>query len=66
MRQQLLTKTQELQALSDERSNHSSGSTQELIDLKKRAHLLTEENEVLFQQITTLRQHYDSFNKEQL
>ena len=36
------------------------------MDLKNRAHLLSEENEVLFKQISVLRQHYDSFNKEQM
>lgn len=30
----------------------------------QRIHLLTEENHVLFEQITLLRQHYDQYNKE--
>jgi|DEB0MinimDraft_12_1074336.scaffolds.fasta_scaffold28461_2 hypothetical protein len=33
------------------------------MELKNRAHLLTEENQVLFQQISVLRAHYDEFNK---
>ena len=32
--------------------------------LRKRAHLLTEENQVLFEQMNQLRAHYDQFNKE--
>ena len=40
-------------------------STDQLMELKQRAHLLSEENQVLFQQITVLRSHYDEFNQEQ-
>ena len=34
------------------------------MELKNRAHLLTEENQVLFQQNSFLRSHFDQFNKE--
>jgi hypothetical protein len=34
------------------------------MELKNRAHLLTEENQALFQQNSVLRSHYDQFNKE--
>lgn len=34
------------------------------MELKNRAHLLTEENNLLFQQISVLRSHYDLFNKD--
>jgi hypothetical protein len=33
-------------------------------DLKARVHLLTEENQALFEQVTLLRAHCDSFNRE--
>lgn len=33
-------------------------------ELLERIHLLTEENHVLFEQITLLRSHYDKFNEE--
>jgi hypothetical protein len=33
-------------------------------ELKQRIHLLTEENQILFEQITLLRTHYDKFNNE--
>jgi hypothetical protein len=33
-------------------------------DLRSRVHLLTEENHVLFEQITLLRSHYDKYNEE--
>lgn len=39
-------------------------SSDEIIDLKNRAHLLSEENQALFQQISVLRSHYDQFNKD--
>ena len=32
--------------------------------LRERVHLLTEENQVLFEQITLLRSHYDKFNED--
>ena len=35
-----------------------------MMELKNRAHLLTEENQALFQQNAVLRSHYDQFNKE--
>jgi len=41
----------------------SLASREEIMELKNRAHLLTEENQVLFQQISVLRSHYDEFNK---
>lgn len=33
-------------------------------ELRDRVHLLTEENHVLFEQITLLRSHYDKYNEE--
>lgn len=33
-------------------------------ELRSRVHLLTEENHVLFEQITLLRSHYDKYNEE--
>mmetsp|Transcript_13153 Transcript_13153/g.22266 ORF Transcript_13153/g.22266 Transcript_13153/m.22266 type:complete len:120 (+) Transcript_13153:470-829(+) len=36
----------------------------EIMELKNRTHLLTEENQVLFQQVQVLRASYDQFNKE--
>ena len=41
-------KTRELAALSKERGEHGTMGTEEVIELRNRAHLLTEENEVLF------------------
>jgi chromosome segregation ATPase len=38
-------------------------SRDEIMELKNRAHLLTEENQALFQQISVFRAHYDEFNK---
>ena len=48
LREQLLVKTRELAALSKERGDHGAMGTEETIELRNRAHLLTEENEVLF------------------
>lgn len=39
-------------------------SQSEIMELKNRAHLLSEENNSLLQQISVLRSHYDTFNKE--
>jgi uncharacterized coiled-coil DUF342 family protein len=36
----------------------------EVRELRERVHLLTEENHVLFEQITLLRSHYDKYNEE--
>lgn len=36
----------------------------EVKELRERVHLLTEENQVLFEQITLLRSHYDKYNEE--
>lgn len=36
----------------------------EVKELRERIHLLTEENQVLFEQITLLRSHYDKYNEE--
>eukprot|EP00347_Sterkiella_histriomuscorum_P016795 403351824 len=36
----------------------------EVKELRSRVHLLTEENHVLFEQITLLRSHYDKYNEE--
>ena len=32
--------------------------------MRNRVHLLTEENHVLFEEITLLRSHYDKYNEE--
>ncbi len=42
----------------------SQQSVDELKEMRERVHLLTEENQVLFEQITLLRTHYDKFNEE--
>lgn len=39
-------------------------TNQVVMELKNKAHMLSEENEILFQQITVLRSHYDQFNKD--
>ena len=39
-------------------------STEEILDLKRRAHLLSEENQVLFQQISFLRAQNDKQDEE--
>ena len=36
-----------------------------MTDLRDRTHHLSQENEMLFQQVTTLRQYYERFNQEQ-
>lgn len=41
-----------------------TSTNQVIMELKNKAHLLSEENEILFQQINLLRSHYDQFNKE--
>ena len=56
--------SQERPSDSGEGSNPGLASVQVIMELKNRAHLLTEENQVLFQQISVLRSHYDQFNKE--
>ena len=33
-------------------------------DLRERIHLLSEENQALFEQVTLLRAHFDTFNRE--
>ena len=52
LREQLRVKSQELQTFYKEKADHpevlAAGDKQEIIDLKNRAHLLSEENEVLF------------------
>ena len=45
--------------LGDEANNGGIASLDEIMELKNRAHLLTEENQVLFQQISVLRSHFD-------
>lgn len=37
---------------------------EEVRDMRARIHLLTEENHALFDQVTLLRAHFDSFNKD--
>ena len=49
---------------SDPNDKAGVASSDEIIDLKNRAHLLSEENQALFQQISVLRSHYDQFNKD--
>ena len=45
-------------------SRKEGEGSDEMMELKNRAHLLTEENQALFQQNAVLRSHYDQFNKE--
>ena len=45
-------------------SRADASQVDELKDLRNRVHLLTEENHVLFEQITLLRSHYDKYNEE--
>lgn len=40
------------------------GDGDEVRDMRSRIHLLTEENHALFDQVTLLRAHFDSFNKD--
>ena len=40
------------------------GDGEEVRDMRARIHLLTEENHALFDQVTLLRAHFDSFNKD--
>lgn len=42
----------------------SEFTVDEVKELRQRVHLLTEENQVLFEQITLLRSYYDKFNEE--
>lgn len=49
---------------SDAAAADGEGSNQVIMELKNKAHLLSEENEILFQQINLLRSHYDQFNKD--
>ena len=44
--------------------NRGDGGIDEIRELRERVHLLTEENHVLFEQITLLRSHYDKYNEE--
>jgi len=37
--------------------------SEEVRDLKERVHLLSEENQALFEHVTLLRAHFDGFNK---
>ena len=48
----------------NEDGSSPAGVNQVIIELKNKAHLLSEENQILFQQITVLRSHYDQFNKD--
>jgi len=41
-----------------------SAGEEDTRELRNRVHLLTEENHVLFEQITLLRSHYDKYNEE--
>lgn len=40
------------------------GDGDEVRDMRARIHLLTEENHALFDQVTLLRAHFDTFNKD--
>jgi chromosome segregation ATPase len=40
------------------------GSFDEVKELRERIHLLTEENQALFEQVTLLRAHFDGFNRD--
>lgn len=42
----------------------SPDQVDETRELKERIHLLTEENQALFEQVTLLRAHFDGFNKD--
>ena len=46
------------------RPSSESADPTEMKDLRTRVHLLTEENQVLFEQITLLRSHYDHYNDQ--
>lgn len=45
-------------------NNRGESGIDEVRELRERVHLLTEENHVLFEQITLLRSHYDKYNEE--
>lgn len=47
-----------------EAADFGQASQGEIMELKNRAHLLSEENNSLLQQIGVLRSHYDTFNKD--
>ena len=65
LREQLLSKTKELEQLNAQKSEMAANSPDsEVTDLRNRAHHLSLENEKLFQQVTVLRQYYDRFNQE--
>jgi uncharacterized coiled-coil DUF342 family protein len=36
----------------------------EVREMRERIHLLTEENQALFEQVTLLRAHFDGFNRD--
>lgn len=71
LREQLETTKRELASLVNLNLKHSDvtrpagkdgdqpASSAEIMELKSRAHLLTEENHVLFEQISALRSHHD-------
>ena len=44
--------------------NSSALGIDEVRELKERCHLLTDENQVLFEQVTQLRAYYDKYNEE--
>lgn len=46
------------------KSGEGDKQEDEMRELRDRVHLLTEENHVLFEQITLLRSHYDKYNEE--
>lgn len=61
--QKLIQETRKNVALLDEDIG-SDQHQEENKNLKERYNLLSEENHILFEQVTLLRAHHDQFNKE--
>ena len=57
-------KTGSLKGGSPVHEGQGDSGIDEVRELRDRVHLLTEENHVLFEQITLLRSHYDKYNEE--
>lgn len=65
LREQLeMHKREQLAALEKTFENPEPSNTEETMDLKRRAHVLSEENQVLFQQISFLRAQNDKQDEE--
>ncbi len=60
----LAMRTGSLKSSAADGFNRDATQVDEMKDLRNRVHLLTEENHVLFEQITLLRSHYDKYNEE--